>query len=417
MCPSFRATGEEQHSTRGRARLLHEMLAGEVITDGWRSRGGARRPRPVPVLQGLPQRLPGRRRHGHLQGGVPAPPLRGPAAPRRALRDGPAPAVAARGGPGRARCSTPSPAPRSAAARQTARRASRRSGRSRSWRPSRSPGGGGAGTEASGPYGRDRRRTSPNGTVVPLARHLHQPPLPGGRPGRRAGPGGRRAAAPLPPTCPDPAGRCPGRCTAPVLRADLCLHRPARPGARGHAPHRRRPGAAAAGRPPAGRPGTELRRRPAHGPAGTAGRRPAGRPTRRVRADLRAGPGGAGPRLAATAPRPPGRRPDALPPARRPRRRGGPPPARTRGSDRTVERRLLRPGRQLRLRAGHYDVSVACAEDQLLPVRTGVHPPTPRSSRTASPAAPSSTSSATVPGSHLAEVLAEALGEEPAGGE
>lgn len=37
MCPSFRATGEEQHSTRGRARLLHEMLAGELITDGWRS--------------------------------------------------------------------------------------------------------------------------------------------------------------------------------------------------------------------------------------------------------------------------------------------------------------------------------------------------------------------------------------------
>ncbi|MEU4652576.1 FAD-binding and (Fe-S)-binding domain-containing protein [Streptomyces sp. NPDC023723] len=37
MCPSFRATGAERHSTRGRARLLHEMLAGEVITDGWRS--------------------------------------------------------------------------------------------------------------------------------------------------------------------------------------------------------------------------------------------------------------------------------------------------------------------------------------------------------------------------------------------
>ncbi|MFD8807970.1 FAD-binding and (Fe-S)-binding domain-containing protein [Streptomyces sp. NPDC059597] len=37
MCPSFRATGEEAHSTRGRARLLHEMLAGELITDGWRS--------------------------------------------------------------------------------------------------------------------------------------------------------------------------------------------------------------------------------------------------------------------------------------------------------------------------------------------------------------------------------------------
>ncbi|MEU0217178.1 FAD-binding and (Fe-S)-binding domain-containing protein, partial [Streptomyces sp. NPDC006265] len=37
MCPSFRATGAEEHSTRGRARLLHEMLAGEVVTDGWRS--------------------------------------------------------------------------------------------------------------------------------------------------------------------------------------------------------------------------------------------------------------------------------------------------------------------------------------------------------------------------------------------
>ncbi|WP_225845412.1 FAD-binding and (Fe-S)-binding domain-containing protein [Streptomyces sp. HPF1205] len=37
MCPSFRVTGEERHSTRGRARLLHEMLSGRVITGGWRS--------------------------------------------------------------------------------------------------------------------------------------------------------------------------------------------------------------------------------------------------------------------------------------------------------------------------------------------------------------------------------------------
>lgn len=37
MCPSYRATGEEEHSTRGRARLLFEMLQGEEITDGWRS--------------------------------------------------------------------------------------------------------------------------------------------------------------------------------------------------------------------------------------------------------------------------------------------------------------------------------------------------------------------------------------------
>jgi FAD/FMN-containing dehydrogenase/Fe-S oxidoreductase len=37
MCPSYRATGEEMHSTRGRARLLFEMASGEVITDGWQS--------------------------------------------------------------------------------------------------------------------------------------------------------------------------------------------------------------------------------------------------------------------------------------------------------------------------------------------------------------------------------------------
>lgn len=37
MCPSYRATGEEEHSTRGRARLLFEMVQGDVITDGWRS--------------------------------------------------------------------------------------------------------------------------------------------------------------------------------------------------------------------------------------------------------------------------------------------------------------------------------------------------------------------------------------------
>jgi FAD/FMN-containing dehydrogenase/Fe-S oxidoreductase len=37
MCPSWQATREEKHSTRGRARLLFEMLAGDVLTDGWRS--------------------------------------------------------------------------------------------------------------------------------------------------------------------------------------------------------------------------------------------------------------------------------------------------------------------------------------------------------------------------------------------
>jgi len=37
MCPSFRVTRDEQHSTRGRAHLLWEMTQGEVIKDGWKN--------------------------------------------------------------------------------------------------------------------------------------------------------------------------------------------------------------------------------------------------------------------------------------------------------------------------------------------------------------------------------------------
>ncbi|HYN21611.1 MAG TPA: FAD-linked oxidase C-terminal domain-containing protein, partial [Thermoanaerobaculia bacterium] len=36
MCPSYMATREERHSTRGRARLLFEMLEGDPISGGWR---------------------------------------------------------------------------------------------------------------------------------------------------------------------------------------------------------------------------------------------------------------------------------------------------------------------------------------------------------------------------------------------
>ena len=38
MCPSYRASREEKYSTRGRARLLFELLKGEVIEDGWQSK-------------------------------------------------------------------------------------------------------------------------------------------------------------------------------------------------------------------------------------------------------------------------------------------------------------------------------------------------------------------------------------------
>jgi len=38
MCPSYLATREEQHSTRGRARLLFELLNGGELRGGWRNR-------------------------------------------------------------------------------------------------------------------------------------------------------------------------------------------------------------------------------------------------------------------------------------------------------------------------------------------------------------------------------------------
>ncbi len=36
MCPSYRATMEEEHSTRGRAHMLFELLQGEVVKGGWK---------------------------------------------------------------------------------------------------------------------------------------------------------------------------------------------------------------------------------------------------------------------------------------------------------------------------------------------------------------------------------------------
>src|SRR5436309_5395842 len=37
MCPSYMVTREEEHSTRGRARLLFEMLQSDPLKGGWRS--------------------------------------------------------------------------------------------------------------------------------------------------------------------------------------------------------------------------------------------------------------------------------------------------------------------------------------------------------------------------------------------
>ena len=35
MCPSYLGTLEEEHSTRGRAHMLFEMLQGEIVNGGW----------------------------------------------------------------------------------------------------------------------------------------------------------------------------------------------------------------------------------------------------------------------------------------------------------------------------------------------------------------------------------------------
>ena len=76
MCPSFMVTREEEHSTRGRARLLFEMFEGEGHPGELEQRGGEGVARPLPGVQRLQRRLPGQRRHGHVQGGVPVALLR-----------------------------------------------------------------------------------------------------------------------------------------------------------------------------------------------------------------------------------------------------------------------------------------------------------------------------------------------------
>src|SRR6202012_4508855 len=38
MCPSYRATRDERHSTRGRAKLLVEVFQGEVTRSTWRNK-------------------------------------------------------------------------------------------------------------------------------------------------------------------------------------------------------------------------------------------------------------------------------------------------------------------------------------------------------------------------------------------
>ncbi len=91
MCPSYRATHEEEHSTRGRAHLLWEMTQGQGENRRSHSRWLAQRrsrrlSRPLPRLQRLQERLPRQRRRRHLQSRIPFSLLRRPHPPPQRLR-------------------------------------------------------------------------------------------------------------------------------------------------------------------------------------------------------------------------------------------------------------------------------------------------------------------------------------------
>ena len=230
MCPSYRATGEEQHSTRGRARLLFEFASGRAGVDAAHaddvagaldlclSCKGCKRDCPVGVdmaaykAEFLAQRYAGRRRPAaHYSLGWLPRWLRLVSRTRSA-----APLNwAARPGPGRA-----GQAPRRDRAGTGHSRAGRRIVPGVVRPPRTAPGV----LEYSGVSGDSAA------AAAAVARHVHQLPGAEHRPGRRRRPGGAR----LP-------GRGPG--PARLLRPDLDQHRPARPRQRGHGPD---PGHAAA---------------------------------------------------------------------------------------------------------------------------------------------------------------------------
>ena len=70
MCPSYMATLEERHSTRGRARLLVGASAGRGADRFVEERRSERGARSVPVVQGVQIGVPDERRHRDLPRGV-----------------------------------------------------------------------------------------------------------------------------------------------------------------------------------------------------------------------------------------------------------------------------------------------------------------------------------------------------------
>ena len=71
MCPSYMATREEEHATRGRANALVKALSRARPARRAGRRAAARDPRPLPRVQGVQERVPAQRRHGDDEVGVP----------------------------------------------------------------------------------------------------------------------------------------------------------------------------------------------------------------------------------------------------------------------------------------------------------------------------------------------------------
>ena len=72
MCPSYMVTREEKHSTRGRARLLWEMLQRQVnVKNGWRDEAVNEALDLCLACKGCKSGLPGQCGHGDIQGRIP----------------------------------------------------------------------------------------------------------------------------------------------------------------------------------------------------------------------------------------------------------------------------------------------------------------------------------------------------------
>ena len=70
MCPSYMVTLEEEHSTRGRAHMLFEVLQGEVMRDGWKDEHVKKALDLCLSCKACKSECPDERGHGHVQSGI-----------------------------------------------------------------------------------------------------------------------------------------------------------------------------------------------------------------------------------------------------------------------------------------------------------------------------------------------------------